>query len=550
MLIARLTKQFEGGLIKCGNYWSEQTYGHLRLQLVSESGGQDVVDQSRVSGFDFGSHVPEESPAPAGNIKRVFHLWHNEDGPRKVTQIQCTTWPDFDVPDSPEVLLNLKKDVDGAIEEMCEGVSDECNLPPILVHCSAGVGRTGSYILVDAIAEALKREIIDPERQSPSADGKRNGVSESAKSVSFADSCSTGSDSSPRSSESPVSSMDMDKQSKSGSTDMDQDETDFSSLFLPSETASRHSSPSTKSRYVILRCCAGRPTNSLSPDIEQPVPVTQSHQPHRQPKSISKMKEPILNVLRGMRVQRMSLVQSLRQYLFVHRAIISYYLSCLDDEGVQKARGEAKKAHAETQAHEAKKAQDGRGKARDGKKQHQDSATEARIGREAEANTQSLNAAMSGFPSSNRRESQNEPVSTDSGSSSGRSSNSADANNSSQGRSGSSESSANHGSSGSSLGLSRSLGGMTTSTAATSLPATDDESTFKRKPSSTDLAEADARLRSSLRAHHGSESDSSSGLSKRPSFKKRRGSGGERMPVRPPKGQSTTTGPDNDSAII
>jgi hypothetical protein len=33
-----------------------------------------------------------------------------------------------------------------------------------------------------------------------------------------------------------------------------------------------------------------------------------------------------------MRVQRMSLVQTLRQYVFVHRAIISYYLSMLDQE--------------------------------------------------------------------------------------------------------------------------------------------------------------------------------------------------------------------------
>lgn len=255
VLTVRLTKQFEGGLIKCGNYWSEQTYGHLRLQLVSESGGKDVVDQSRVSGFDFGTHVPEESPAPAGNIKRVFHLWHNDEGPRKITQIQCTTWPDFDVPDSPEVLLNLKKDVDSAIGEMCTGVADPCNLPPILVHCSAGVGRTGSYILVDAIAEALRRDLVDPHGKRPSANCNDKTVPESGKAVSFADSYSSASETSSQSSQPPLSTMDLDKpSSKSGSSEMDQDETDFSSLFLPSETASRHSSPSNKSRYVTLFC--------------------------------------------------------------------------------------------------------------------------------------------------------------------------------------------------------------------------------------------------------------------------------------------------------
>lgn len=236
--------------------------------------------------------------------------------------------------------------------------------------------------------------------------------------------------------------------------------------------------------------------------------MTQSHRPHRQPKSISSMREPILDVLKGMRVQRMSLVQSLRQYLFVHRAIISYYLSCLDDADVKKARLET----------------------------------------EAERNTRSLKAAMSGFPSSNTTDAQNEPVSTDSGSASGSSSGSASANATANVRSGSAES-GNTGSGSSCGGLSRSLGGLTTSTAATSLPATDDESTFKRKPSATDLAEADARLRSSLRVNQGFESDSSSGLSKRPSFKKRRGSGGERVPVRPARGDGAAAGANHPAGM-
>lgn len=246
MLTLRLTKQFEGGLRKCGNYWSEQTYGHLRLQLVSESGGTDVVDQSRESGFDFGTHVPEERQTQSGNIKRVFHLWHKDEGPRKITQIQCLTWPDFDVPDSPEVLLTLKKDVDNAIEEMCTGANDPCNLPPILVHCSAGVGRTGSYILVDAIAEGLRRELLGrgSSRRSATCD---HAVSESGKSVTFADLLFSRDESPGPILKAGESTMDIDEPSKGGPSTQGGNAVGSPSS-LPLEPAALTPSSSSKSR--------------------------------------------------------------------------------------------------------------------------------------------------------------------------------------------------------------------------------------------------------------------------------------------------------------
>ena len=50
-----------------------------------------------------------------------------------------------------------------------------------------------------------------------------------------------------------------------------------------------------------------------------PSAMTRSGSRHRTPSPISEIENPIASVLEGMRVQRMSLVQSLRQYLFVHR---------------------------------------------------------------------------------------------------------------------------------------------------------------------------------------------------------------------------------------
>lgn len=142
-----MTKQFEGGLLKCGDYWSEGTYGALRLEQISVTGvEEDKPDASDTTGFDFG-YQPEKALKPQstgdkGNIKRTFMLRHMDQPsrpPRKVVQIQCITWPDFDVPESPECLLRLIRDVDETVDEIhgtgSRSDQSRANLPPVLVHC-------------------------------------------------------------------------------------------------------------------------------------------------------------------------------------------------------------------------------------------------------------------------------------------------------------------------------------------------------------------------------------------------------------------------------
>lgn len=72
------------------------------------------------------------------NIHRVFLLSHEEHPelpPRKITQIQCVSWPDFDVPEDPHTLLGLVKEVDHASDEMAADADDQGLKPPVLVHC-------------------------------------------------------------------------------------------------------------------------------------------------------------------------------------------------------------------------------------------------------------------------------------------------------------------------------------------------------------------------------------------------------------------------------
>jgi protein-tyrosine phosphatase len=139
----RITKQFEGGSIKCGNYWEAQKYGPVRVDQVSQSGGEDKGHQAS-TGFDFGmaAATPETKGAPASHIKRVFRVT-NDDHPeaeaRTIVQIQCVSWPDFDVPESADVLLNLIREVDTAFAEIFGAAQnlDRQEEPPVLVHCKS-----------------------------------------------------------------------------------------------------------------------------------------------------------------------------------------------------------------------------------------------------------------------------------------------------------------------------------------------------------------------------------------------------------------------------
>ena len=63
----------------------------------------------------------------------------NQSGvnPRELTQIQTKRWADLTAPDE----TNILRDMVNRVREVCDNRNN-----PILVHCSAGVGRTGTFI--------------------------------------------------------------------------------------------------------------------------------------------------------------------------------------------------------------------------------------------------------------------------------------------------------------------------------------------------------------------------------------------------------------------
>ncbi|XP_068597734.1 receptor-type tyrosine-protein phosphatase epsilon-like [Brachionichthys hirsutus] len=68
---------------------------------------------------------------------------------RLVTQLHFTSWPDFGVPFSPIGMLKFLKKVK-AVNPPYAG--------PIVVHCSAGVGRTGTFIVIDSMIDMTHTE--------------------------------------------------------------------------------------------------------------------------------------------------------------------------------------------------------------------------------------------------------------------------------------------------------------------------------------------------------------------------------------------------------
>ena len=70
------------------------------------------------------------------------------------THLHYLGWPDFGAPDSPEPIISLVKDVRKLITTTLKTTKNQPKIN-VLVHCSAGVGRTGTFIALYKIMEQL-----------------------------------------------------------------------------------------------------------------------------------------------------------------------------------------------------------------------------------------------------------------------------------------------------------------------------------------------------------------------------------------------------------
>ncbi|XP_023242527.1 tyrosine-protein phosphatase corkscrew-like [Centruroides sculpturatus] len=86
----------------------------------------------------------------------LWEKYENLSESRTIYHYHFTAWPDHGVPSDPGCVLNFLHDVN------CRQDSIP-NAGPIIVHCSAGIGRTGTFIVIDMMVDRIKKQGLDCE---------------------------------------------------------------------------------------------------------------------------------------------------------------------------------------------------------------------------------------------------------------------------------------------------------------------------------------------------------------------------------------------------
>ncbi|CAL1293495.1 unnamed protein product [Larinioides sclopetarius] len=128
VVIVMLSRLMENGVAMCHRYWPEEgseVYHIYEVHLVSEHIWCD----------DY--------------LVRSFYLKNlRTTETRTVTQFHFMSWPDNGVPNSTKALLEFRRKVNKSYR------GRSC---PIVVHCSDGIGRTGTYCLIDMVLNRMAK---------------------------------------------------------------------------------------------------------------------------------------------------------------------------------------------------------------------------------------------------------------------------------------------------------------------------------------------------------------------------------------------------------
>ncbi|XP_078047953.1 putative receptor-type tyrosine-protein phosphatase mosPTP-1 isoform X2 [Augochlora pura] len=133
-IIVMITNLVERGRKKCDMYWPKkgsETYGYIQVTLLRE----DVMATYTIRTLRI-RHLKVKKRKNGVNM-----------GERVIWQYHYTGWPDHGVPEHPLPVLSFIRKSSNA---------NPTDAGPIVVHCSAGVGRTGTYIVIDAMLKQAK----------------------------------------------------------------------------------------------------------------------------------------------------------------------------------------------------------------------------------------------------------------------------------------------------------------------------------------------------------------------------------------------------------
>ncbi|CAC5416990.1 PTPRB [Mytilus coruscus] len=131
-IVVMLTQLIERGRKKCEIYWPENVNENMFL-------GDIIVEVETIS------HLPNYT-------LRTIAL-RLGDVERRIKHYNYLAWPDMGTPKTTDIMINFVDTVRQEVKPNMNG--------PIVVHCSAGVGRTGTFIIMDILLQEIRSKCTE-----------------------------------------------------------------------------------------------------------------------------------------------------------------------------------------------------------------------------------------------------------------------------------------------------------------------------------------------------------------------------------------------------